>query len=149
MSLCLVFNFKVCLCSEARNYTINGSISKNLSNLNDLNITFMKYNWLKPISFTIIFEFEVDPYMEWLYNSSMCISLRPSTYVMGSSVNLGSFGSLGSKGHFHEKCLNSSMLHSMTIKTQGWSAWDPLLMLCGQMSIQGHLGSLGSKGHFH
>ena len=26
----------------------------------------MKYNWLKPISFTSIFEFEVDPYMEWL-----------------------------------------------------------------------------------
>ena len=62
----LVFNFKVCLFSEARNYTINGRISKNLSNLNDLNITFMKYNWLKPISFTSIFEFEVDPYMEWL-----------------------------------------------------------------------------------
>ena len=30
-------------------------------------ITFMKYNWLKPISFISIFEFEVDPYMEWLY----------------------------------------------------------------------------------
>ena len=69
--LCLVFNFKVCLCSEARNYTINGRISKNLSNLNDLNITFMKYNWLKPISFTSIFEFEVDPYMEWL--NCICI----------------------------------------------------------------------------
>ena len=27
---------------EARNYTINGSISKNLLNLNDSNITFMK-----------------------------------------------------------------------------------------------------------
>ena len=26
----------------------------------------MKYNWLKPISFTSIFKFEVDPYMEWL-----------------------------------------------------------------------------------
>ena len=26
----------------------------------------MKNNWLKPISFTSIFEFEVDPYMEWL-----------------------------------------------------------------------------------
>ena len=49
-----------------RNYTINWSISKNLLNPNDLNITFMKYNWLKPISFTSIFEFEVDPYMECL-----------------------------------------------------------------------------------
>ena len=36
-------------------------------NLNDLNITFVKYNWLKPISFTSIFEFGVDPYMEWLW----------------------------------------------------------------------------------
>ena len=25
------------------------------------------------------------------------------------------FGSLGSKGHFHYKCYNLSMLHSMTI----------------------------------
>ena len=72
MPLCLVFNFKVGLCSEARNYTINGSISKNLSNLNDWTITFMKCNWLKPISFTLIFEFEVDPYMEWL----RCLFLR-------------------------------------------------------------------------
>ena len=62
--LCLVYNFKICLLSEAQNYTINGSISKNLLNLNDLNsfIFYMKYNWLKPISFTSIFEFEVDPY---------------------------------------------------------------------------------------
>ena len=62
----LFFNFRVWICSEARNYTINGSISKILLNLNDVNITFMKYNWLKPISFTSIFEFEVDPYMELL-----------------------------------------------------------------------------------
>ena len=63
--LFLVYNFKICLLSEAQNYTINGSISKNLLNLNDLNsfITYMKYNWLKPISFTSIFEFEVDPWM--------------------------------------------------------------------------------------
>ena len=27
----------------------------------------MKNNWLKQISFTSIFEFEVDPYMEWLW----------------------------------------------------------------------------------
>ena len=31
----------------------------------------------------------------------MMISLRPPTYVMGSGVNLGS---LGSKGHFQQKC---------------------------------------------
>ena len=43
----------------------------------------------------------------------MCISSRPSTYIMWSNVNLGS---LGSKGHFHLKCYNSSNLHSMTIR---------------------------------
>ena len=32
----------------------------------------MKYNWLKPISFTSIFEFEVDPYMEWLLWPNYC-----------------------------------------------------------------------------
>ena len=46
---------------------------------------------------------------------TMLTSLRPSTYVMGSYVNLGSFGDTGSKGHFHYKCYNLSMLHSMTI----------------------------------
>ena len=28
----------------------------------------MKNNWLIPIFFTSIFEFEVDPYMEWLFS---------------------------------------------------------------------------------
>ena len=31
----------------------------------------MKNNWLKPISSTSIFEFEVDPYMEWLSGGSI------------------------------------------------------------------------------
>ena len=31
------------------------------------------------------------------YDSNMYISLRPSTYVMGSEVNLGSFGVTGVK----------------------------------------------------
>ena len=35
----------------------------------------------------------------------MCISLRPSTYVMGSKVNLGSFGVTGVKRSFSPKML--------------------------------------------
>ena len=43
----------------------------------------------------------------------MIISLRPSTYAIGSCINLGSFGVTGSKGQFHQKCYNSSVLHNM------------------------------------
>ena len=54
------------------------------------------------------------------YNSSMLlsltmISLRPSTYFMGSNVNLGSIGVTGVIRHFRLKCFNLSMLHGMTI----------------------------------
>ena len=31
-------------------------------------------------------------YIAWLWDSYMLINLRPSTYLMGSNVNLGSFG---------------------------------------------------------
>ena len=74
------------------NCTINGSISKNLLNLIDLSITFMKYNWLKPISFTSVFEFEVDPYMEWLHRSAYFIW----KWKKGSlGMDWGERGSLG------------------------------------------------------
>ena len=58
---------------------------------------------------------------------------------------------LGSKGHFHYKCYNLSMLHSMTIRLIQVDQFEtlPRVTLWGQMSIWGHLGSLGSKGHFH
>ena len=54
------------------------------------------------------------------YNSSMLhsltmIRLRPSTYFMGSNVNLGSIGVTGGKRHFRLKWFNLSMLHGMTI----------------------------------
>ena len=55
-------------------------------------------------------------YITWSYYSHMCISLRPSTLVMGSNVTLGSFGVTGSKGYLHSKCYNSLMLYSMTIR---------------------------------
>ena len=50
------------------------------------------------------------------YDSFMCISLRLSIYVMGSNVKLGHLGSQGSKGHLHQKCCNSSILSSLTIR---------------------------------
>ena len=34
----------------------------------------------------------LSDYMEWSWDSCMCISLRISTYVMGSKFNLGSLG---------------------------------------------------------
>ena len=46
----------------------------------------------------------------------MLISLRPSTYAMGSHVNLGSFGVSWVKRSFSLKCYSSPMLHSMTIR---------------------------------
>ena len=63
--------------------------------MNDLKIIFMKYNWLKPISVSLNFEFEVDPYMEWLY----CIlpwtsQNREFTFLSQEIANL-------IKGHFY------------------------------------------------
>ena len=58
------------------------------------------------------------------YNSSMlhsmtirhmCIRLRPSTYVMGSNDNLGSFGVSGVKRSISPNCSNLSLLNSLTI----------------------------------
>ena len=46
----------------------------------------------------------------------MFISLTPFTYVVGSNVNLGSFGVNGVKRSFSLKCYNLTMLRSMTIR---------------------------------
>ena len=80
----------------------------------------------------------------------MCISLRPSSYVMGSNVNLGSFGVSGVKRSFSLKMLYLVHVTEHDHETYtDWSAWDALPMLWGQMLIWGHLGSLESKGHLH
>ena len=72
----------------------------------------------------------------------MCISLRPSTYVMGSKVNLGSF-SQGSKGHFHQKCF-FNRLHGMACNSLNKYTWDPQFHSWGQ----GQLGvTSASKYH--
>ena len=47
----------------------------------------------------------------------MLINLRPSTYVMESNVNLGSFGVTWVKVVIsNKKCSNSAMLHRMVIR---------------------------------
>ena len=80
----------------------------------------------------------------------MFISVRPSTYVVGSNVNLGSFGVTGVKSSFSLNMVQLVHVTQHDHKTHTCtSPWDLLPMLWGQMSIQGHLGSLGSKGHFH
>ena len=79
--LCALFlTSKFVYVQKPCNSTINGSTSKNLSYLNDLNIAFMKNNWLKPISFTSIFELEVDPYMEWLL-SIVKVEVESNTHI--------------------------------------------------------------------
>ena len=69
--------------------------------------------------------------------------LDPLPMLWGHMSIWGHLGSLGSKGHFHYKCYNLSMLHSMTIGLI--VDQDPRVTLWGQMSIWGHLGSLGQK----
>ena len=56
----------------------------------------------------------------------------------------GQLGSLGSKGHFHLKCCNSSMLHSMTIRLIHVHQLETLYLLnevkCQPGVIWGHRG---------
>ena len=53
-------------------------------------------------------------YTVWSYDLCIFISSIPSTKVIRSNFIWGHLGSQGSKGLFHQKCYNSSMLHSMT-----------------------------------
>ena len=63
----------------------------------------------------------------------------------------GHLGTLGSKGHFHYKCYNLSMLHSMTIRLIQVDQFETLVPDCYGAICQseGHLGTLGSKDRFH
>ena len=46
-----------------------------------------------------------------------CASVGNPLPILWGYISIwGHLGSLGSKGHFHWKCYNSSMLHSMTIR---------------------------------
>ena len=83
----------------------------------------------------------------WPWNSYMCISLKPSTYIMGSGAKLESFGVTGNKRSFSLKMLWLVHVTQNDHKTNTCkSAWDPLLlMLFDQMSIWAHLGHRGQK----
>ena len=74
----------------------------------------------------------------------MCNSSRPSTYIMWSNVNLGSFGVTGVKRSFSLKCYNSSNFHSMTIRLihvhQLESVYLCYGMKCQSGVIWGHWG---------
>ena len=87
----------------------------------------------------------------------MLTSLRPSTYAMGSYVNLGSFGVTGVKRSFSLKCYNSSMLQSMTIKLIHIDQLENLYLCCGVTcqsgGVTGQTGVIwdhwSQKSHFH
>ena len=55
-------------------------------------------------------------YIAWPKDSYMLITLRPSTYFIGSIVNLLLFWVTGVKSWFSKKCNNLFMLHSITIR---------------------------------
>ena len=81
----------------------------------------------------------------------MLIKFRPSTYVKGSNVNLGSFGVTGVTMSFSLKCYNSSMLHSklhsMTIRLIHVDQLETIyLCYVVKISIWGHLGSRIGQG---
>ena len=50
---------------------------------------------------------------------------------MGSKVNLGSFGVTGSKGHFHQKCYDFFILHSMSTKLIHVHKLETFYLFCG------------------
>ena len=56
----------------------------------------------------------------------------------------GHLGTLGSKGHFHYKCYNLSMLHSMTIRLIQVDQFETLYLchgvICQSGVIWGHWG---------
>ena len=83
-------------------------------------------------------------YMAWPLISYMFISLRHCTYVMGSNVNLGSFGVTVVKRSFSLKNYSSSMLHSMTIRLIHVHQLQTIYLCCGVKCqsgvIWGHLG---------
>ena len=67
----------------------------------------------------------------------MLTSLRPSTYVMGSGVNLGTFGVTGVKRSFLLKCYNSSILNSMTMRLIHVDQLETLYLCYGVKSQSG------------
>ena len=88
-------------------------------------------------------------YRIWSRDSCTCISLTPSTKVMGLKIHLGSFGVTGVKRSFSPKMLLLLQITWHGYVTHAYpSARSPLSKLWVSLTW-GHLGSQGSKGHFH
>ena len=70
----------------------------------------------------------------------MCISLRPSTYVMGSKVNLGSFGVTGVKRSFSPKMLLLQITwHGYVTHAYVYISLRPSIPFMGSRSTWGHI----------
>ena len=83
-------------------------------------------------------------------DSCICISWLPSTKLISSNFNLGSFGVIGVKRSFSLKTLLlSQIIWHCHVNFAYASAIYPLQNLLAQIWIPGHLGSQRSKGHFH
>ena len=66
-------------------------------------------------------------YMVCSRDSCICISLTPSTKVIGLKIQLGSrWGHRGQKGHFHQNCYFSFRLHGMVTWLMHIHQLDPL-----------------------
>ena len=61
----------------------------------------------------------------------------------------GHLGSQGSKGHFHQKCYFSYMLHGMVMWLIHIHQLDTLYYVMGSNVNLGSFGVTGVKGHFH
>ena len=84
-------------------------------------------------------------YRVWSRDSCICISLTPSTKVMGLKNHTGSLGVTGVKRSFSLKMLQSSfILHSMTIRLIHVHQLEPLYLCygvkCQSGVIWGHRG---------
>ena len=68
----------------------------------------------------------------------------PLPMLWGHMSIWGHLGTLGSKGHFHYKCYNLSMLHSMTIRLIQVDQFETLYLcygvICQSGVIWGHWG---------
>ena len=92
-------------------------------------------------------------YIAWLWDSHMCISLRPYTYFMRSNVNLVSFGVTGVKRSFSAKMLlllqNTWCYLYVTqciyVAHKYALTWDSLLHSVGQSQLE--IASSGRVRH--
>ena len=68
----------------------------------------------------------LSDYMVWSWDLCIFISLIPITNVMGLEIHTGSFGVMGSKSHFHQKCYFSYSLHGIIMRLKHIHQLDTL-----------------------